>query len=80
MLVTFFRQYLELRYQRAALRKVGTIIIVLDLCVFNGMYLYAPSLALATVTNLSTFSSIIIMGIVVTFYITIVSDVAHALH
>ena len=44
------------------------------LAVYMGMVLYAPSLALSTVTSLSTLASMIIMGAIVTFYITIVSS------
>lgn len=39
-----------------------------------GKVLYAPSLALSTVTSLSTFASMAIMVSIVTIYITIVSD------
>ncbi|KAG0718263.1 Sodium-coupled monocarboxylate transporter 2 [Chionoecetes opilio] len=39
-----------------------------------GMCLYAPSLALSAVTSLSIFASMAIMGAIVTFYTTIVSN------
>ncbi|KAK3869858.1 hypothetical protein Pcinc_024862 [Petrolisthes cinctipes] len=42
-----------------------------SLFLYMGMCMYAPSLALSTVTNLSTVASIAIMGVVCTFYITI---------
>ncbi|KAG0702597.1 Sodium-dependent multivitamin transporter [Chionoecetes opilio] len=41
------------------------------LVVTMGMVLYAPSIGLTTVTNLSGFASMAIMGAIVTFYITI---------
>ena len=71
--VIIYFQYLELRYGSAGLRKMGTTLILVNLCVYMGMCLYAPSLALATVTNISPINSIIIVGVIVTFYITVVS-------
>ncbi|KAK8392634.1 hypothetical protein O3P69_014810 [Scylla paramamosain] len=65
-------EYLELRYGSAALRKMGTTLILMNFCVYMGMCLYAPALALATVTNISPVNSIVIVGVIVTFYITIV--------
>ncbi|XP_063884461.1 sodium-coupled monocarboxylate transporter 1-like isoform X2 [Scylla paramamosain] len=64
-------EYLELRYGSAALRKMGTTLILMNFCVYMGMCLYAPALALATVTNISPVNSIVIVGVIVTFYITI---------
>lgn len=39
---------------------------------YMGIYLYAPSLALSTVTSLSTWASMLIMGGICTIYITVV--------
>ncbi|XP_050704571.1 sodium-coupled monocarboxylate transporter 1-like [Eriocheir sinensis] len=64
-------EYLERRYKSAALRKLATLVTLLSLGIYMGMCLYAPSLALSTVTSLSTFASMAIMGAIVTFYITI---------
>ena len=73
MFVTTCPQYLELRYRSAALRKLGTSVVLLQMSVFTGMCLYAPSLALTTVTSISSFNSVLIAGAIVTFYITVVS-------
>ncbi|XP_050704575.1 sodium-coupled monocarboxylate transporter 1-like isoform X4 [Eriocheir sinensis] len=64
-------EYLERRYRSTLLRKMSSFVSLLNLGLYMGMCLYAPSLALVTVTNLSTFASMAIMGAVVTFYITI---------
>ncbi|KAG0713737.1 Sodium-coupled monocarboxylate transporter 2 [Chionoecetes opilio] len=64
-------EYLELRYHSTVVRKVGSFVSLLNLFLYMGMCLYAPSLALSTVTSLSTFASMAIMGAIVTFYITI---------
>ncbi|KAG0724278.1 Sodium-coupled monocarboxylate transporter 1 [Chionoecetes opilio] len=64
-------EYLELRYHSTVLRKVGSFVSLLNLFLRMGMCLYAPSLALSTVTSLSTFASMAIMGAIVTFYTTI---------
>ncbi|XP_063875889.1 sodium-coupled monocarboxylate transporter 1-like [Scylla paramamosain] len=64
-------EYLELRYRSAALRKVGTSVTLLYESAYSGICLYAPSLALATVTSISPFNSVLIAGAIVTFYITV---------
>lgn len=64
-------EYLELRYKSVVIRKLATLVTLLTLAVYVGLCLYAPSLALSTVTSLSTLNSMIIMGAIVTFYITI---------
>lgn len=74
--MAFSPQYLELRYESAALRKVGTLIILANLSLYMGMCLYAPSLTLSAVTNISTFASMAIICSIVTFYSTIVSTLA----
>ncbi|KAG0725319.1 Sodium-dependent multivitamin transporter [Chionoecetes opilio] len=62
---------MERRYKSPALRKLATLVTLLSFAIYMGMGLYAPSLALSTVTSLSTFASMAIMGAIVTFYITI---------
>ncbi|XP_045134455.1 sodium-coupled monocarboxylate transporter 1-like [Portunus trituberculatus] len=64
-------EYLQLRYQSAALRKVGTSVVLLNTSFHIGMSVYAPSLALATVTSISPINSVLIAGAIVTFYITV---------
>ncbi|XP_068202910.1 sodium-coupled monocarboxylate transporter 1-like [Palaemon carinicauda] len=64
-------EYLILRYNSVVLRKLAVSAKILVSFFYMGMCLYAPSLTLSTVTNLSTWSSIAIMGSICTFYITI---------
>lgn len=64
-------EYIIMRYKSPTLRKVAVVTKVLVSFIYMGMCLYAPSLTLATVTSLSTWSSIAIMGSICTFYITI---------
>ncbi|KAG0729411.1 Sodium-coupled monocarboxylate transporter 1 [Chionoecetes opilio] len=64
-------EYLERRYKSVALRKLITLVMLFPLFVNMGMILYPPSIGLTTVTNLSGFASMAIMGAIVTFYITI---------
>ncbi|XP_069970064.1 sodium-coupled monocarboxylate transporter 1 isoform X2 [Penaeus vannamei] len=64
-------QYIEIRFNSRALRKFATACQLLSSCFYVGLCLYAPSLALSSVTSLPTWASVIIMGSICTFYITI---------
>ncbi|XP_047501929.1 sodium-coupled monocarboxylate transporter 1-like [Penaeus chinensis] len=64
-------QYIEIRFKSRVLRKFATACQLLSSCFYVGLCLYAPSLALSSVTNLPTWASVIIMGSICTFYITI---------
>ncbi|XP_071532377.1 sodium-coupled monocarboxylate transporter 1-like [Panulirus ornatus] len=64
-------EYIELRYGSRALRKLATLCGLLLNFLYMGVCLYAPTLALVTVTGLTTWSSTLIMGSICTFYITI---------
>ncbi|XP_045132787.1 sodium-coupled monocarboxylate transporter 1-like [Portunus trituberculatus] len=64
-------EYIELRYGSAALRKLMTLCVLLMNYFYMGVCLYAPSLALTTVTSLPSWAATLIMGSVCTFYITI---------
>ncbi|KAG0713738.1 Sodium-coupled monocarboxylate transporter 1 [Chionoecetes opilio] len=64
-------EYLERRYKSVALRKLIALVMLFPSVLTMGMILYAPSIGLTTVTNLSSFASMAIMGAIVTFYITI---------
>ncbi|XP_063598194.1 sodium-coupled monocarboxylate transporter 1-like [Penaeus indicus] len=66
-------QYIEIRFKSRVLRKFATACQLLSSCFYVGLCLYAPSLALSSVTNLPTWASVIIMGSICTFYITIMS-------
>lgn len=64
-------EYIELRFNSLTLRKLATVCRLITMFFYMGMCLYAPSLALSTVTGLSTWSSMLTMGFICTFYITI---------
>ncbi|XP_069970128.1 sodium-coupled monocarboxylate transporter 1 isoform X1 [Penaeus vannamei] len=64
-------QYIEVRFRSRPLRKYASTCQVMSSCFYLGICLYAPSLALSSVTNLPTWASVIIMGSICTFYITI---------
>ncbi|KAK4321924.1 hypothetical protein Pmani_007306 [Petrolisthes manimaculis] len=61
----------SIRERSRVLRQVATIGGMLTNAVYMGMFLYAPSLALSTVTALSVVASMCIMGGICTFYTTI---------
>lgn len=64
-------EYIGLRYNSITLRKLATFCNLLTQFFYMGICLYAPSLALSTVTGLSTWASMLTMGFICTFYITI---------
>nr|XP_053652305.1 sodium-coupled monocarboxylate transporter 1-like [Cherax quadricarinatus] len=69
-LVSMF-EYIELRFKSQALRKIATVIQMLASFVYMGIGLYAPSLALSSVTSLPIWGSVVLMGLICSFYITI---------
>ncbi|XP_045104479.1 sodium-coupled monocarboxylate transporter 1-like isoform X2 [Portunus trituberculatus] len=64
-------EYVEVRFNSILLRKLSTMCHLLTKFFYMGICLYAPSLALSTVTGLSLWGSMISMGTVCTIYITI---------
>nr|XP_053636275.1 sodium-coupled monocarboxylate transporter 1-like isoform X2 [Cherax quadricarinatus] len=69
-LVSMF-EYMELRFKSRTLRKMATGIQLLASFVYMGICLYAPSLALSSVTSLPIWASVLLMGLICSFYITI---------
>ncbi|KAF2354964.1 Sodium/solute symporter [Trinorchestia longiramus] len=61
-------QYLELRFGSRCLRRLSMTMILVSVLVFMGLALYAPTLALETVTPLSSTFYIWIMGITISIY------------
>ncbi|XP_071526266.1 putative sodium-dependent multivitamin transporter [Panulirus ornatus] len=64
-------EYIELRYKSAALRKLMTLGQIVASFMYMGMCQYAPSLALFTLAKIPNSVSILVTGIVSTFYTTI---------
>nr|XP_003705868.1 PREDICTED: putative sodium-dependent multivitamin transporter [Megachile rotundata] len=63
-------EYLQQRFGRAA-RLAGSFAFLLQLLLYSGVVLYAPALALEATTGISTTASVILIGLVCTFYSTI---------
>lgn len=61
---------MERRFGKVA-RTFGNLAFLVQLFLYTGVVLYAPSLALEATTKISTESSIIIIGLICTFYSTI---------
>ncbi|XP_069162733.1 sodium-coupled monocarboxylate transporter 1-like isoform X2 [Procambarus clarkii] len=64
-------EYLQVRFGSRLLRTLATLCLLLVNFIYMGMCLYAPTLALSTVTGIATWASTLIMGVICTFYITI---------
>ncbi|KAK3885279.1 hypothetical protein Pcinc_010490, partial [Petrolisthes cinctipes] len=68
MNIVSLSQYLEVRFRSVLLRRLGSLCLILSMLLVMAVVLYAPSLALATVTKLSSWASVVIMGGVCTIY------------
>ncbi|XP_041484320.1 sodium-coupled monocarboxylate transporter 2-like [Lytechinus variegatus] len=68
--VTSANEYLEKRFNRAT-RLLGTLIYIVEMALYLGIVVYAPSLALNQVTGLDLWGSVFAVGIVCTFYTAI---------
>ncbi|XP_072045449.1 sodium-coupled monocarboxylate transporter 1-like [Amphiura filiformis] len=62
--------YLELRFNRVA-RLCGTVIFYIHKCLYLGTVVYAPCLALSTVTGMSFEGCVLLVVVICTFYTTI---------
>ncbi|XP_042225903.1 sodium-coupled monocarboxylate transporter 2-like, partial [Homarus americanus] len=69
--IVSINEYIELRFESRLLRTLATLCTLLSSFIYMGICLYAPTLALSTVTGLATWVSTLIMGTICTFYITI---------
>ncbi|KAK8757991.1 hypothetical protein V5799_004378 [Amblyomma americanum] len=69
--VTSINEYLEKRFASTLIRNIASGIFVLQTVMYTGVALYGPSLAVSSVTGMSVWSSIVINGLVCTFYTNI---------
>ncbi|KAL7640625.1 UNVERIFIED_CONTAM: hypothetical protein RMT77_008900 [Armadillidium vulgare] len=64
-------QYLQMRFGSEGLTKLCSISQMVNMGLYLGICLYTPSLALSSVTDLPNWASIVCLGLVCTFYISI---------
>ena len=64
-------QYLKIRFNSEKVRLAGTFTFLFATVPYLGVVLYGPSLALSSVTPLNTTASILLIGLVCTFYTSI---------
>lgn len=69
--ITSINEYLEKRFSSRAIRKIGSVLFIVHTLLYLGVALYGPSLALGSVTGLPVWSSILLNGVVCTFYTSI---------
>ena len=68
----FSLQYLELRYNSRVVRLLASFSFIVSLILYMGVVLYAPCLALHTITGLPVVALILLGGIVATIYTVMV--------
>nr|XP_002131513.1 sodium-coupled monocarboxylate transporter 1 [Ciona intestinalis] len=68
--ITSTYEYLELRFNKYV-RVAGTTIYIINQVLYIGIVIYAPALALNEVTGLDLWTSVIVTGVVCTFYTTL---------
>ncbi|CAL4067563.1 unnamed protein product, partial [Meganyctiphanes norvegica] len=64
-------EYLDLRFKSRTLQKIGSMSQIINNVMYLGICLYAPSLTLSSVTELSLWSSICVLGVLCSIYITL---------
>ncbi|KAG0444518.1 hypothetical protein HPB47_013708 [Ixodes persulcatus] len=69
--ITSINEYLELRFKSAVVKDIASGIFILATLLYTGVVLYGPSLALGAVTGIPVSTSILLNGLVCTFYTTI---------
>ena len=69
----FHLQYLELRYNSRVVRLFASFSYMISIILYMGVVLYAPCLALHTITGLPVVALILLGGIVATIYTVMVS-------
>ncbi|XP_077488579.1 sodium-coupled monocarboxylate transporter 2-like [Amblyomma americanum] len=69
--ITSINEYLEKRFMSTAIRNIASAVFIVQTLLYMGVVLYGPSLALGSVTGIPVWSSILLNGIVCTFYTAI---------
>ena len=72
LFIFFFFQYLELRYNSRIVRLLASFSYIISIILYMGVVLYAPCLALHTITGLPVVALILLGGIVATIYTVLV--------
>nr|XP_039272101.1 sodium-coupled monocarboxylate transporter 1-like [Styela clava] len=68
--ITSAFEYIEMRFNRAT-RLLSTFIFLIQNIMYIGIMIYAPALALSSVTNFNLWAAVATIGIVCTFYTTL---------
>ncbi|XP_037558045.1 sodium-coupled monocarboxylate transporter 1-like [Dermacentor silvarum] len=69
--ITSINEYLEKRFMSTAVRNIASAVFIVQTLLYMGVVLYGPSLALGSVTGIPVWSSILLNGVVCTFYTAI---------
>ncbi|XP_028966362.1 sodium-coupled monocarboxylate transporter 1 [Galendromus occidentalis] len=69
--ITSINEYLEKRFNSTAVRSLAAGVFVIQTLLYMGVVLYGPSLALGSVTGIPVWMSILLNGLVCTFYTAI---------
>ena len=70
--IFLFFQYLELRYNSRVVRLMASFSYIISIILYMGVVLYAPCLALHTITGIPVVDLVLLGGIVATFYTVMV--------
>ncbi|XP_014675985.1 PREDICTED: sodium-coupled monocarboxylate transporter 1-like [Priapulus caudatus] len=65
-------EYLAIRFESNIVRLLGSLTFIIQMVLYMAIVLYAPALALNSVTGLGVWASVLSIGLVCTFYTTIV--------
>lgn len=69
--ITSINEYLERRFNSTAVRNVASGVFIVQTLLYMGVVLYGPSLALGSVTGIPVWMTIVLNGLVCTFYTAI---------
>uniref|UniRef100_A0A224Z6X6 Sodium/solute symporter n=1 Tax=Rhipicephalus zambeziensis TaxID=60191 RepID=A0A224Z6X6_9ACAR len=69
--ITSINEYLEKRFMSTVVRNIASVVFIMSTLLYMGVVLYGPALALGSVTGIPVWSSILLNGVVCTFYTAI---------